>query len=86
MSSILTIILYHLTDSLISESFPPQIGVDLPQFLLVFFPGIEPFFPQKPPHGFLFSAFSVAYLKGFIDPFRGYPLLCQKGTDLFPAL
>ena len=85
MSSILTIILYHLTDGLISEPLPCQIAADFPYFRLIRSVRIESFFPQESCSSGPFILFPVTDLKRRVDFFRINAFLGKQCTDFLSA-
>ena len=83
MSSIDFIILYHLTDSLIAESFSCQIPVYPLHFPLIRARRVKPLFPQEPPYRGSFAALIITCFKGIVDHFRRHSFLQELRPDLF---
>src|SRR5699024_5048352 len=85
MSSIGCIILYHLTDGLITESFSCQIPVYPLHFPLIRARRVKPLFLQEASYRVSLSALVAARFKGVIDQFCRHSLLLELRPDFPPA-
>ena len=81
MSSIGCIILYHLTDGLITETFSCQIPVYPLHFPLIRARRVKPLFLQEPPYRFSLSALITTRFKGIIDQFCRHAFLLELRPD-----